>query len=68
MAEDGRSGGWAPVEVPPEQFVVNLGDLMSRWTNERWVSTMHRVVMPPPDQPPRKRQSLAFFHNINPVR
>jgi hypothetical protein len=43
-----------------------MPDLMSRWTNERWVSTLHRVTMPPPDQPLTRRQSMAFFHNINP--
>ena len=36
------------VEVPPRPgaFVVNIGDLMARWTNDRWISTLHRVVIP----------------------
>ena len=43
------------------------GDLMARWTNQRWVSTLHRVVLPPRDaQGSCRRQSMAFFHNINP--
>lgn len=52
-------GGW--VDVPAEEgaFVINIGDLMARWTADRWVSTLHRVVALP-DQP--ARQSLAFFH------
>ena len=31
----------------PEHFVVNIGDLMRRWTNDRWLSNLHRVVNPP---------------------
>lgn len=52
-------GQW--VDVPAEEgaFVINIGDLMARWTADRWVSTLHRVVALP-DQP--ARQSLAFFH------
>lgn len=55
-------GDW--VEVPAEQgaLVINIGDLMARWTADRWVSTLHRVVAHP-DQP--ARQSLAFFHQPN---
>ena len=68
MAGDGRSGDWREVPYTPGSFVVNLGDLMSRWTNTRWVSTLHRVVMPSGDRPGSlaRRQSMAFFHNINP--
>jgi isopenicillin N synthase-like dioxygenase len=33
---------------------------MARWTSDRWVSTLHRVIALP-GQPDRK--SLAFFHN-----
>ncbi len=50
---------WVDVPVPDGAFVINIGDLMARWTADRWVSTLHRVVAIP-DQP--ARQSLAFFH------
>lgn len=56
-------GAWR--EVPPVDgaFVINIGDLMARWTNDRWVSTLHRVVNVPPEQGGLdRRQSLAFFH------
>jgi isopenicillin N synthase-like dioxygenase len=57
---------WQAVPVVPGAFVVNIGDLMARWTNNRWVSTLHRVVNPPPDQRgSTRRQSIAFFHQPN---
>ena len=54
-----RDGAWHDVAAPVGAFVINIGDLMARWTSDRWVSTLHRVVARP-HQPPRK--SLAFFH------
>ncbi len=42
-----RSGEWIDVVVPADHLVVNLGDLMAIWTNDRWVSNPHRVVNPP---------------------
>jgi len=55
-----RDGEWLPVQAPPGGYVVNIGDLLARWTNGRWVSTLHRVVGAG-DAP--RRQSLVFFHN-----
>ncbi|MFK8023329.1 MAG: isopenicillin N synthase family dioxygenase [Ilumatobacter sp.] len=54
LADDGvgglqvrrRSGDWIDVSVPDGQLVMNLGDLMAIWTNDRWVSNPHRVVNP----------------------
>ena len=68
LHHDGESGlqikdsSWEWVDVPsvPDSFVVNLGDLMARWTNDRWKSTVHRVV--PPKDLSRDRLSLVFFH------
>jgi isopenicillin N synthase-like dioxygenase len=42
-----RAGRWVRVPVIDGAFTVNLGDLMMRWTNDRWRSTLHRVVNPP---------------------
>jgi isopenicillin N synthase-like dioxygenase len=56
-----RDGEWLAVQAPPGGFVVNIGDLMQRWTGDRWVSTLHRVVGTERDSP--RRQSLVFFHN-----
>ena len=54
-----RGAEWVDVPAPEGAFVINIGDLMARWTADRWISTLHRVVAVP-DQP--ARQSLAFFH------
>jgi isopenicillin N synthase-like dioxygenase len=59
-------GAWT--EVPPHAsaFVINIGDLMARWTNDRWVSTLHRVVNPTAENGGNaRRQSMAFFHQPN---
>jgi isopenicillin N synthase-like dioxygenase len=59
-------GAWTEVRPIPGAFVINLGDLMARWTNDRWISTLHRVVNPPPGSGAQnRRQSLAFFHQPN---
>ena len=58
-------GTWADVPHIPGSFVVNLGDLMAAWTNDRWVSTMHRVVNPEPELGRTSRMSVAFFHQPN---
>ena len=39
---------------------------MRRWTNDRWQSTLHRVVNPPVGASWGRRQSIAFFYNLNP--
>jgi isopenicillin N synthase-like dioxygenase len=62
----GPDGAWIEVPPVPGAFVINIGDLMQRWTNDRWVSTMHRVVNPTPEHGGMaRRQSLAFFHQPN---
>ena len=45
-----RDGQWHDVDVPRGTFVCNLGDMLERWTNNRWTSTLHRVVPPPREQ------------------
>lgn len=59
-------GSWHPVTPAPGALLINLGDLLARWTNDRWLSTMHRVV-PPRDDSGRliRRRSAAFFHDGN---
>ena len=61
-----RSDRWIDVTTSPTTFVVNIGDLLMRWTNDRWLSNMHRVVNPPAGEGPRAaRLSIAFFNHPN---
>ncbi len=61
-----REGRWIDVPTAPTTFVVNIGDLLMRWTNDRWLSNMHRVVNPSTaDGPAAARLSIAFFNHPN---
>ncbi|QJW83384.1 isopenicillin N synthase family oxygenase [Ramlibacter terrae] len=60
------NGDWVDVPIRPGCYIVNIGDLMARWSNDNWVSTLHRVVNPPAGAGAEsRRQSLVFFHNPN---
>ncbi|MBA2964470.1 MULTISPECIES: isopenicillin N synthase family dioxygenase [Ramlibacter] len=55
-------GSWIDVVKVPDTFIVNIGDIMMRWTNDRFVSTMHRVANPPSDVAARaSRMSVPYF-------
>lgn len=59
-------GTWFDVLPPEDGFLVNIGDLLAEWTNDRWRSTMHRVVPPPAsDHGPFRRRSIAWFQQPN---
>jgi isopenicillin N synthase-like dioxygenase len=58
-------GQWAAVQPRPGEFVVNLGDMMARWTNDRWASTLHRVVNPPVGLAQSRRLSIGMFVHPN---
>ncbi len=61
----GPDGDWHPVVPDEGMFLVNLGDLLAQWTNDRWRSTVHRVVPPARGPDPARRRSAAFFHDGN---
>jgi isopenicillin N synthase-like dioxygenase len=57
-----RGGDWADVPLIEEGFIINIGDLLMRWTNDKWVSTIHRVVNPPEEVRRHvDRMSIAYF-------
>ncbi len=61
-----KDGEWVDVPAIEGSFVVNLGNLMAQWTNNRWASTIHRVINPPDDQAHLDRISIPFFQQPNP--
>jgi isopenicillin N synthase-like dioxygenase len=59
-------GSWHDVPIIANSFVINQGDLMARWTNDRWLSTLHRVANPPEEaKGGSRRLSIVFFHHPN---
>lgn len=54
---------WTPVVIPDDAYVVQVGDLFSRWTNRRIPANLHRVVNPPRDvAATASRLALVYFH------
>jgi isopenicillin N synthase-like dioxygenase len=61
-----RDGTWRDVTAEPDEFIINIGDMMQRWTNDRWLSNVHRVVNPPPkERAGTKRMSMGYFLHPN---
>lgn len=54
-------GDWQAVQPLDGTLVINIGDLMSRWTNDRFRATRHRVI----NKSGKERMSVACFGNTN---
>jgi isopenicillin N synthase-like dioxygenase len=49
-----------------DSFTINIGDLLARWTGDRWKSNRHRVLPPDPSAPDEELVSLIYFYEVNP--
>ncbi|AVZ74636.1 oxidoreductase [Streptomyces lunaelactis] len=61
-----EEGGWENAPYDPAAFTINIGDLMARWTGDRWRSGRHRVLPPPADVPAEELISLVYFYECDP--
>ncbi|MBO9479595.1 isopenicillin N synthase family oxygenase [Shimia sp. R11_0] len=54
-------------DVPPVSGLItcNIGDMLRRWSDDRLLSTLHRVRMPAPGESTAARQSIAYFAQAN---
>jgi isopenicillin N synthase-like dioxygenase len=58
-------GNWEDAPYEPGALTVNIGDLLARWTGDRWRSTRHRVLPPSPAAPEEDLLSLIYFYETN---
>ncbi|GMH32693.1 hypothetical protein BSKO_00527 [Bryopsis sp. KO-2023] len=54
-------GTWTDVQPIPGTFIINIGDMLERWTNGKFMSTVHRVL----NLEGRVRYSAPFFYDPN---
>ncbi len=56
-----RSGEWIGAPYIDDTFVINIGDLMQVWTNDVYISNLHRVI----NHSGRERYSVPTFFNLD---
>lgn len=52
---------WVDVKPLEDAFIINLGDMLQRWTNDTFKSTLHRVM----NKSGKERYSIPFFYEPN---
>ncbi|MFE2323084.1 isopenicillin N synthase family dioxygenase [Streptomyces sp. NPDC059385] len=57
--------GWQDAPFDPAALTVNIGDLMARWTGDRWRAGRHRVLPPPAHSPAEELISLVYFYECD---
>lgn len=56
-----KDGVWVDAIAEPDELVINVGDMLSRHTNNKLKSTIHQVVNPPREDWDKPRFSIPFF-------
>ncbi|MEC8602446.1 MAG: 2-oxoglutarate and iron-dependent oxygenase domain-containing protein [Bacteroidota bacterium] len=56
-----NDGEWIDAIAEKDEIIINVGDMLSRYTNNKLKSTIHKVVNPPKDQWKKSRYSIPFF-------
>ncbi|KAK9896085.1 Clavaminate synthase-like protein [Cystobasidium minutum MCA 4210] len=57
-----KDGGWVHATPMPYHFVVNIADTFQRWTNDVFVSTVHRAI----NRSGKERYSIPMFIGVDP--
>lgn len=64
-----HKGEWIDAIAQPDELMINVGDMLSRHTNNKLKSTIHRVVNPPKELWGTSRYSIPFFmHPISSMK
>ena len=64
-----KDGVWVDAIAEPDELVINVGDMLSRHTNNKLKSTIHQVVNPPKEEWGKPRFSIPFFmHPISEMK
>jgi isopenicillin N synthase-like dioxygenase len=58
-------GEWEDAPWVDDAFTINTGDLLARWSGDRWMSNRHRVKVPDPAHAEESLVSLVYFHKTN---
>jgi isopenicillin N synthase-like dioxygenase len=61
-----KDGAWVDAPFDPAALTVNIGDLLARWTGDRWRSCRHRVLPPQASAPEEELVSLVWFYETDP--
>ena len=56
-----HQGDWIDAIAEPDELMINVGDMLSRHTNNKLKSTIHRVINPPRELWGSSRYSIPFF-------
>ncbi|MDG1743461.1 MAG: 2-oxoglutarate and iron-dependent oxygenase domain-containing protein [Polaribacter sp.] len=64
-----HNGDWIDAMAAPDELMINVGDMLSRHSNNKLKSTIHRVTNPPKELWGTSRYSIPFFlHPISEMK